>query len=193
MNKKLLDVIIKSKKIADDNFDSEAFLVKLAEQEEAKAEMDVDTKANEVMNTAIAGFGSELIPTNVYTDPLLDLIPEYSKLLPSLPGNHGNNMAISMKVPIIGEANMFYGNTQRTSGTPVGPDAAANGPATDDLTITQGQFIITVALSRRELAYSPENLEAIVRERINRSAARTLDALIMNADDAASNNVNDDG
>lgn len=34
-------------------------------------------------------------------DPMLDLVPEYSKLLPLLPGNHGNNMPISAKVPVI--------------------------------------------------------------------------------------------
>jgi len=192
MNAKLLDVVLKTKKIADENFDTEAYKKSIEAAAEAKA-AEMETKANEVMNTAKEDFGAQLIPTNVYTDPLLDLIPEYSKLLPSLPGNHGNNMAISMKVPIIWEADMFYGNTQRTTGSPVWPTPADNGPATDDLTITQGQFIITVALSRRELAYSPENLEAIVRERINASAARTIDALICNADDAAANNVNDDG
>ena len=193
MNKTLLDVICKSKALYDEAFDAEAYKKEVEDARIAKEAVAVETKANEVMNTDKADFGSELIPTNVYIDPLLDLVPTYSKFIPMLPGNHGSNMPISAKVPIIGEADMFYGNTQWTTGSPVPADAADNGPATSDITIIQGQFIISVSLSKRELNYSPENLEQIVRERINLSAARTIDALILNADDAAANNINDDG
>lgn len=62
---------------------------------------EVETKANEVVHTNNTGMGKELIPTNVMIDPMLDLVPNYSKLLPLLPGNHGNNMPISAKVPVI--------------------------------------------------------------------------------------------
>lgn len=98
----LKELTVKAKKLWDPNFVED---VNVAEE----------TKANEVMNTGATGFGTELIPTNVMLDPMLDLVPNYSKLLPLLPGNHGNNMPISAKVPVIGEAELFKGNTEWTT------------------------------------------------------------------------------
>lgn len=159
-------------------------------EEEVVVETPVEeTKANEVMHTTNTNFGKELIPTNVVVDPLLDLVPEYSQLLWMLPWNHGNNMPISAKVPVIGEVDLFKGNTEWTtwagSTTP-----ANNGPHTGEVVITQGQFITTVSISKRELNYAPERLEAIVRERINRAAARTIDAVLINGDTDSSANIN---
>lgn len=155
-------------------------------------EVEEEVKANEVMNTGAQYFGQELVPTNVLGDPMLDLVPNYSRLLPLLPWNHGNNMAISEIVPIVGEANMFEGNTEWTTGagtlTP-----ANNGPMTDKITITQGQFITTVDVSDRELNYATDRLEAIIRERVNRAAARTIDAVIINGDSTASGSGNVNG
>lgn len=174
-------------------------LVKLAKEEagietpetpvEETAEVEEEKKANEVMNTGASNFGTELIPTNVMWDPLLDLVGNYSMLLPLLPWNHGNNMAISEIVPIVWEADMFQWNTEWTtwagSLTP-----ANNGPMTDKVTIVQGQYITTVDVSKRELNYATDRLEAIIRERVNRAAARTIDAVILNGDTATSGNVN---
>lgn len=162
-------------------------------EEEAieKPEVEEEAKANEVMNTWASNFWTELIPTNVVADPLLDMVGNYSRLLPLLPGNHGNNMAISEKVPVIWEADLFQGNSEWTTWawtlTP-----GNHGPHTDAVVITQGQFITTVDISDRELTYATDRLEAIVRERINRSAWETIDAFIINADDTASwsGNVN---
>lgn len=153
----------------------------------------METKANEVMNTGASGFGSNLIPTNVLLDPMLDLVPTYSKLLPLLPGNHGNDMPISAKVPVIWEADLFTGNSEWTTGAGSFITPANNWPHTWEVTITQGQFILTVSLSKRELNYWPEQLESIIRERINRAAARTIDAVIINADDTASGSGNVNG
>ena len=55
----------------------------------AQPEVEEEQKANEVMNSWAQYFGQELVPTNVMWDPLLDLVWNYSKLLPLLPGNHG--------------------------------------------------------------------------------------------------------
>ena len=44
------------------------------------------------------------------------MLGNYSRLLPLLPGNHGNNMAISEIVPIVGEASLFDGNSEWTTG-----------------------------------------------------------------------------
>jgi len=68
---------------------------------EVKDEVVEEQKANEVMNTWASGFGAEIIPTNVMLDPALDLLPKYSSLINLLPWNHGNNMPISAKVPVI--------------------------------------------------------------------------------------------
>ena len=165
--------------------------VKEEEVENKEEEVVEEVKANEVMNTWASNFWAELIPTNVMADPMLDLVGNYSRLLPLLPGNHWNNMAISEKVPVIWEAAMFQGNSEWTtwawSLTP-----ANNGPATDAIVISQWQYITTVDVSDRELTYATDRLESIIRERINRSAARTIDAVIINGDTTASwsGNVN---
>ena len=159
---------------------------------EVKDEVVEEAKANEVMHTTNTGFGSELIPTNVKLDPALDMLPKYSSLINLLPWNHGNNMPISAKVPVIGEADLFSGNSEWTTGA-YSITPAKEWPATGEVTITQGQFIFTIALSYREVEYSVADIEAIVKERINRSAWRTIDALIINADDTASGSGNVNG
>jgi len=117
------------------------------------------------------------------------MLGNYSRLLPLLPWNHGNNMAISEVVPVIGEANLFQWNTEWTTGagslTP-----ANNWPMTDKVVISQWQFITTVDVSDRELTYATDRLEAIIRERVNRSAGETIDAVIINGDSATTGNVN---
>ena len=159
---------------------------------EVKDEVVEDAKANEVMHTTNTGFGAELIPTNVKLDPALDMLPKYSSLINLWPWNHGNNMPISAKVPVIGEADLFSGNSEWTTGA-YSITPAKEWPATGEVTITQGQFIFTIALSYREVEYSVADIEAIVKERINRSAWRTIDALIINADDTASGSGNVNG
>lgn len=185
----LIKSVIELKSIADKNLDIKAVEAELQQ----KAELEAQTKANEIMNTWATGYGAELIPTNVTADPLLDMLGQYSWLLPLLPGNHGNNMAISEKVPVIGEAQDFQGNTQWTTGAATPQDPAAVWPATGEITITQGQFILPIAVSKRELNYAPIALEALIRQRINMAAAKTCDKFILNADDDTSTNVNYSG
>lgn len=171
------ELMMKAKDIANVTYDAKDF-------------ENVETKANEVVHTTNTGNGKELIPTDVMLDPMLDLVPNYSKLLPLLPGNHGNDMPISAKVPIVGEANLFAGNAEWTSGDGFSLTPNKNGPATGEVVIVQGQFILDIAVSKRELNYGPAQLESLIRERINRSAARTIDAAILNGDTASTGNVN---
>lgn len=168
--------------------------VKTLWEVEVKEEVVEEVKANEVMNTGATAFGKELIPTNVLLDPMLDLVPQYSQLLPLLPGNHGNNMPVSAKVPVLWEANLFSGNSEWTTWAWAFVTPANNGPATWEVVITQGQYILTVSLSKRELNYGPAQLEALIRQRINQAAARTIDAVIINwdAETGATGNVNTD-
>ena len=156
---------------------------------EVKEEVVEETKANEVMNTGATNFWTELVPTNVVMDPALDLLPKYSSLLNLLPWNHRNNMPISAYVPVIGEAELFKGNTEWTTGA-ASFTPADNWPHSDKVLVSQGQFILDITISKRELNYSVGDLENIVRERINRSAGRTVDASIINADSATTGNIN---
>lgn len=162
-------------------------------QNEIKEFQEMSTKANEVVHTTNTGAGEELIPTNVLNPEILDLIPQYSMLLPKLPGNHGTNMAVSEKVALVGEASIFEGNSEWTTGSATPADPTAPNISTGSITISQGQFKLDVAISKRELNYSIGQLESIVRDRLNRSAARTIDAVIINGDSATSGNVNLDG
>lgn len=179
--KQFKDIVAEAKKLA--------WLSVKEEAVENSEEVVEETKANEVMNTWATNFWTELVPTNVMADPLLDMLGNYSRLLPMLPWNHGNNMAISEIVPIIWEANLFQANTEWTtwawSLTP-----ANNWPMTDKVTIVQWQYITTVDVSDRELTYATDRLEAIIRERVNRAAWETIDAVIINGDSATSSNIN---
>ena len=179
---KLKDIVLEAKKQA-------WFEIKEEEVVAKEEEVVEEQKANEVMNTGATNFWTELVPTNVLADPLLDMLWNYSRLLPMLPWNHWNNMAVSEKVPVIWEASLFQWNSEWTTGawtlTP-----ANNWPMTDSVVITQWQFITTVDVSDRELTYATDRLEAIIRERINRSAGETIDAFIINADDTASGSWN---
>lgn len=179
--KQFKEIVAEAKKLA--------WLSVKEEAVENSEEVAEETKANEVMNTWASNFWTELVPTNVMADPLLDMLGNYSRLLPMLPWNHGNNMAISEKVPVIWEASLFQWNSEWTtwawSLTP-----ANNWPTTDSVVITQWQFITTVDVSDRELTYATDRLEAIIRERINRAAGETVDAFIINADDTASGSWN---
>lgn len=150
--------------------------------------------ANEVMHTGNTGFSKELVPLNVLMAEIIDMIPTYATFLGELPGYHGTDMPVSAKVPVIGEVGFFHPNSEPTTGAlgPVGQ--ATHRLATGEVTITQGQFIAKVAVSKRELNYAAGDLEALVKERIARAAARTMEALILNADSttAGTGNVNSD-
>jgi len=185
MDKRLLEAIKRSKELCWQ--DTEKFL----KEEEKQVEME--TKTNEVMHTTNTGFWEELVPDELQLDPMLDLIPQYSILFNMLPGYHWTNLWKSVTLPIVWEADLFSWNSEWTTWAPTPATPANEWPETWEITITQGMFILKVAISKRELNYAPMALENIVRDRINKSAGRTIDALFMNADSTTSNNVNDDG
>lgn len=178
MNKKMKELLMGAKDLLGISYDEKDF------------EKEVETKANETMHSTNVAFGKEIIPTNVMLDPMLDLLPNYSRFLNLFPWNHGTDMPISAIVPIIGEADPFMWNTEWTWASDMDLTPAKMGPATWSITIVQGQYLLQVNLSKRELNYWPEQLEAIVRERINRSAWRTVDGVLVNGDTATTWNVN---
>lgn len=178
----LQEILVKAKGTVDTK-EIEALEVKNTEME---------TKANEVYHTTNTNYGAELIQTNLVMDPVIDMIYKTNNLLSALPGNHGTNMPISAKVPVIGEATLMKGNAEYTTGG-LYSTAAKDWFITWEVTITQAPFIAEYFISDRELTYAVWNLESIVRTRLAESVNRTISAYILNADSAASWNVNDDG
>lgn len=156
---------------------------------------DVETNANEVMHTGNTGYGKELIPVDVLTQTVVDMIPKYSTFLGTLPGYHGVGLNLSQKVPVIGETGFMQGNTEWTTGTPAGTQAEAKTRlATGEVQLNMAQLILTVYISKRELNYSVADIEALVMDRIARSAARTIESMIVNGDaeTGGTGNVNSD-
>ena len=163
-------------------------------EEEMKNFQEVETKANEVMHTGNAGAGAELVEAERMSKDILDMVPNYSNLLPLLPGNHGTGLAQTEVLPIIGELPLFRGNSEWKDAPGEDP-TGANGSKlqTAEARIEQGQFLIEVPISKRQLNYSITDLYKLIVERIQKSAARTIDALLLNADKSETGNVNRDG
>lgn len=155
--------------------------------------LEVESKANEVYHTTNTGYGEELIPGTMTTDPVIDMVYKTNNLLSRLPWNHWTGLNISELVPVIGEATLMRWNTEYTTWVFAPSADTQDGPATWKVTITQAPFIAEYFMSDRQLNYWVGNLESIARQRLSESANRTINAYILNADTAASWNVNDDG
>jgi hypothetical protein len=168
------------KKIAD--------VVKALGDVATKDEVVEEEKAG-VINTAETNHGKEVVRLDEQSHTLLDLIPTFSKLLPLLPGNHGTNMAMQERLPMIGKADKFTANTEWTSGA-TSFTASATKPQTSEVTIVQGQLILEIPVSKREANYEFVNLENILRNRIAQSFAETIDSILINADNATTGNIN---
>jgi hypothetical protein len=163
-------------------------VVSLADQ---KA-LDMKEKANEVMHTTNTGYGKELIPVDVLTDTVLDLIPTYSGILNAfMVGFHGNQMGASEKLPIVGEIPFAQGNAEWTTGAGAISQGLYKLP-TADVTITQQDLIISVDISKKEMAYAVVDLQAMILTKIAQSFTRTIESIIVNADSNTSSvgNIN---
>lgn len=154
-----------------------------------------ETKANEVEHTTNTGFGEELVAVNVLQSDFLDLIPNYSTFLTAFPGNWGRTLPSSIDVPVIGETGLYSGSSEWTTGALY--DQVAQGTnklPTAKVTIKQNKYKMTVDISDELLRFSITDIERIVKERLARSAARTIEAAIINGDTetGATGNVNSD-
>ncbi len=149
--------------------------------------------ADEVEHTGNVGFGKELIPTDLLTNQIIDMIPQYGTYINALPGFHGNSMGKSVSVPILGEIGYAIMGHERTSAALAHKQANRRLP-TDKITITQKTLIGQVDISREELLYSVVQLESVVKTGLAKSFARTIESAIMNADsvDTATGNINCD-
>lgn len=184
MSKKLIDSIVALKALV--GMDANA-----VQDELEKAR--VQRNDNEVMHTTNTGKGAELVPSEVQSDSIIDMVPKYMGLLNFLPGNHGTGLPKKETYPVIGEAGLFSGNSEWTDGSNVNNLAASDYMVTGKVSIEQSPFILNIPVSKRELNYGPAQLESILRDRISMSALRTASAFILNADSASSGNVNLEG
>ena len=154
----------------------------------------VDKNANEVEHITNTGYGKELVPVDVLTDKVLEVIPTFAKLMDALSvGFHGNDMGVSIKVPIKGEIWFAEGNSEWT--TAAGTIAqGVNRLATGEVTITQYPLIASVDVSKRELNYSIGKIEDMIVDAIAKTYARTIESMVINGDveTGASGNVNSD-
>lgn len=160
----------------------------------------VEKNSDEVIHTGNTGKGKELVPLNVLSAQIAELFPTYSRLLPLLPSNHGSGLAVTQKVPVLGAAPLFDGDTQwEDQAGVVGPDAPNKTITTGEVTITQATYRASMAVSDQELAHAITGaleLQNRIVEKLAEGAARTIDAVILNGDTTAtsSGNVNkDDG
>lgn len=159
----------------------------------------LETKANEVMGTANTGYGAEFIPSQVMASQLMDLVPSFAKLLPLLPGNHGNNLPKTYAAPVRGLSigdTLFQGKTEWNTGDPSATenDHGISRVPTKNVTLNQKSFICEVRVSDNQLRYNAVNTEQYIKEEIAKGMAWTVDSVVINGDSetGATGNVNSD-
>lgn len=155
--------------------------------------LDIQRNANEVEHTTNTGNGAELVPDALFGIDVIDMVPQYTTFMGSLPGYHGNNLGKKETVPILGDEGFMLGNTEWTTGA--GAIAQGNSlQPTGEIDIDQVPFIKSVDISKRLLNYATLDLEALIKTRIARSLARTIESCVLNGDaeTGATGNVNSD-
>jgi len=166
-------------------------------QEAIDAELNkvvVEKNANEVEHTTNTGYGAELVPVNVLSDKLLNVIPMYAKLMDALSsGFHGNQMGASVKVAIKGEVGFAQSNAEWTTGAGLIAQGK-NRLATGEVTITQYPMIASVDISKKLMNHSIVDLESYIIAEIAKSYARTMESQVINGDTTTggTGNVNSD-
>jgi len=81
---------------------------------------NMEKKANEVMHTGNTGAGTEFVPLEAFRAEIMDILPQRSRLLPLLPGNHGVNLPKKYTAPALGLSVgdlEFEGRSEWTTGT----------------------------------------------------------------------------
>lgn len=165
----------------------------LNKEREEKLEKEIEdrqTKADEVYHTTNTNYGEEFIPTDVVVDPIVDQIYRTNDLLSKLPWNHWTGLAISERIPILGEAKLYRRNFEYTTGSFTKSADTKDWAPTDKVVLEQADYISDFYFSKRELNYAVWNLEALAVRRLSEWANRTINAIILNGDTALTWNVN---
>lgn len=159
----------------------------------------LEKKANEVMHPENTGYGAEFIPSEVFASQVYDLVPQRARLLPLLPGSHGNALPKTYTAPVVGlsiDDLLFQGKGEWTTGDPSATenDHGISRAQTMNVTLNQKSFICEVRISDGQLRYNAANTEAYVKEQIAKAMGYTVDYAIINGDatSAGTGNVNSD-
>jgi hypothetical protein len=149
------------------------------------------------MGTGKAAEGQELVPDEVFAKETLQIVPDHGTFLGALPGNHSKNgvrLPKVAKVPLIGDAGFFAAGSEKTTGA-FAVTAGGTAP-TGEVTITQAKYTMKIDVTDELDTFSayPEQLKTALQQRVAQSMARTIEALIINADaeTGATGNVNSD-
>jgi len=157
------------------------------------ADVEYLKNADKVEHTTNVGKGKELVPVDVLSQQVYDAVRDGSNFMNKFNGYHGTNMAVSKKLPIIGDIGLAEGNTEWTTGAGA-LSQGTNTLDTGEVTITQAPMKLTLDISNRLLNHSIIDLETTVNERLNKAAIRTVEAMVINADSSnlSTGNVNCD-
>lgn len=160
------------------------------------AQMHFETKANEVEHTTNTGKGTELVPQAVQLTDFLDLTPTISGIVGALRGFHGRNLNKISEVPVIGRLAKHQLATEWTTGAPYTKIAQGLGTLpTAKVTITQKKYLFSVDISDEEMRFvNVLDILTKTQEKLARSAAETIEGLVINGDTetGATGNVNSD-
>lgn len=148
-----------------------------------------ETKANEIMHTANAGFGAELVPGNILMTDFLDLVPKVNPILSQFTGFHGKGMDMKMDVPVIGELPLHQLMPEQTTGALAFAQGLGKAP-TAKVEIVQKERYFSVDISEYESRFSVVDLSAIIKRRLAESAANTQISDAVNGDTATGANTN---
>ena len=156
----------------------------------------LERNANEVMNTGATGYGAELVPTDVLMAEVMDALPKYQRFVQALPGFHGAGLDKTVTKSIKGDAGLMNLVAETTTGA-LAVEQGTNRLGTDKITLNQKKYAATIDVSDELSTFSnmtPESFEAMIRDTIASSWARTEEALIINGDTetGATGNVNSD-
>ena len=150
--------------------------------------------ADEVEHTGNVWFGKELIPGDILTNQVIDMVSKgKNSFIPALTGFQGNRMGRSVSKPIVGEVDFPVILQERTSAALSHKQANRRLP-TDKVTIVQKSLYAQVDISREELLYSVVELESLVKRKLADSFRKGIESAILNGDSntAATGNVNSD-
>lgn len=143
------------------------------------------------MHTENIGAGAELVEDVRYSNKLIEKICGESELLRWLPWNHGDNLALSQIVPIIGDYGYFECIDERQDNVKTYGDLPVMHKATGEVCINQKTFAAACPISKKLINYSLIDLMSYVLRHITRSANRTIESYIINADpDTDDTNIN---
>jgi len=147
---------------------------------------------NTLMYATSTGAGEELVPAEVLQREIMEVIPTYSLLLPELPGNHGMGMEKTVNKAIKGDVGFFKAGSEKTSGA-FSVAAGSSTLATDEVQIVQKKYYMEIDISEELDTFNVQGagaLEAMLKDRIAKAAARTIDSVLLNGDTQTGSTLN---